>query len=510
MGCCESREKEGPLQVDHELQKVLASEFSNSRQLVAHSGEPDLEHFSHSFQVNSSAKIHDVYDMKTFGAGSNLGEGMAGTVRQATNKSTKAVRAVKVINVQRCEKLAALKDEVGIMRMLDHPHIIKLFEVFHDADDFLYLVMELCTGGDLLDRTQLELETRNCAFSEHRAADWMKQTLSAVFYLHKHNIVHRDLKPENLMLEDRTEDALIKLIDFGIAAKLKEGGLLRQRVGTPTYCAPEVLKGQYIHKCDVWSCGVICYILLSGCPVFQGRNDREVMREIKKGKYSFPDDPWSHISDEAKDFISQILVVDYSARPEASDLLKHPWVLKEASTKQSPQPALQEGLLRNFQAYNRSRKLKKVALTLVATQMQSKDLTELRNQFEALDKDGDGTLSREELKQGLSSMSLGSEDAEMLMSHIDSDGSGELDWTEFIAAALDSKQYQKKEVLWSAFRVFDVDGDGKISKSELRAVLEVGNGVGIEEEQLKELIAEADQDGDGSIDFEEFCAMMKQ
>lgn len=234
------------------------------------------------------------------------------------------------------------------------------------------------------------------------------------------------------------------------------------------------------------------------------------MREIKKGKYSFPDDPWSHISDEAKDFISQILVVDYSARPEASDLLKHPWVLKEASIKQSPQPALQEGLLRNFQAYNRSRKLKKVALTLVATQMQSKDLVELRNQFEALDKDGDGTLSREELKQGLSSMSLGSEDAEMLMSHIDSDGSGELDWTEFIAAALDSKQYQKKEVLWSAFRVFDVDGDGKISKSELRAVLEVGNGVGIEEEQLKELIAEADQDGDGSIDFEEFCAMMKQ
>jgi len=492
MGCCESRDKdEGALVNVH---KVLSDDFNSARTLKRSSeeiSELDAAHFSHSFQLNSLKSISSVYELES----GNVGQGGSGIVRIGKHRSTQALRAVKIISPHALERggVKALQHEVGIMRMLDHPHIIKLYEVFHDRS--VYLVMELCTGGELFDRIVSEAET---GFSEFKAASYMKQILSAICYLHTHQIVHRDLKPENFMLQDPSPDALIKVIDFGIAAQLKEGKWLSARAGTTSYVAPEVLTASYGHKVDIWSCGVVCYILLSGSPPFYG-SDKEVMSKIKIARYTFSDDPWNDISEDAKGFIRSMLNLLADDRPEASELLQHTWIQNQTETQKRP---LDPTLAKNFHHFNAARKLKRLALTMIASQMEQADTAELHKQFMALDTNGDGVLSKEELERGFPEMPN-------LMECIDTDGSGELDWTEFMAAALDHQQYQKRDVLFGAFHVFDLDGDGTITKAELKTVLEVGSGAGISDAMIDDLIKEADEDGDGSISFEEFKKMME-
>jgi len=513
MGCCASREDDEKF-VKVAIESALNSEFDSPRTLLGtkyseeHAGDFDLSHgFSHSFQLNNTSDIHDVYKMNR----ETLGQGAAGYVCKGVHKSTKAERAIKILSPAQlgAHALVALKAEVGIMRMLDHPHIIKLCEVFHDAK-FVYLVMELCTGGELFDRIVQEFQPGSLGFSEHRAAEFMKQIMSALCYLHKHNIVHRDLKPENVLLQDTSPDAKLKLIDFGIACQIKKGSVLTARVGTTSYVAPEVLAQCYDHKADIWSCGVMCYILLSGSQPFDGE-DQAVMKMIKKAKYDFPAKPWDNISDDAKDLIESMLTLRADDRPEASHLLQHVWMQNNI---EKPMVSMDPSIINNFRSFNQSRKMKQLSLTLIATQLQEQDVARLRLQFEALDTNGDGVLSKEEIEQGLQALT-GSDDGFRLRATsyvdqimaIDSDGSGEIDWTEFVAASIDSQKYNKRDVLWNAFRTFDLDGDGSISKSELRQVMEAGNS-GVSDEQIQELMNDGDEDGDGEIDFEEFMKMM--
>lgn len=502
MGCCESRDKD-PVDLDHlfdddddELQH-LGRKGSDE-----HVGEFDSEHFSHTFSLMQNHKrIDDVYHIED----DILGQGAAGVVREAQDKHTGAKRAIKTIDPRTLGNSAvvALKTEVSIMKIMDHPHVIKLYEVFNDAQ-YLYLVMELCTGGELFDRIVESYEKEN-GFTEFQAARYMRQILAAVSYIHKQQVVHRDIKPENFILQDNTPDALLKIIDFGIASKIKPKGTLEACLGTMSYCAPEVWTRKYDHKVDIWSAGVVLYILLCGTPPFFG-DSVTVQRSIKHAKYSFPHQPWDHISNAAKDLVTQMIEKDPHKRPDAVDLLNHAWIESKTPRKEAPLP---RSIISNFKAFARSQKLKRVSLTLIATQLKQSEIESLREQFEALDTNGDGTLSREELAQGLKTLNLSKQDMEYVMD-IDSDGSGEIDWTEFIAAALDRKQYQSREVLWSAFRVFDLDGDGSITKAELKKVVGSSGGHHLPEDRVQELIADADEDGDGSISFDEFVRMMQK
>lgn len=514
MGCCESREKDEQKKAD--LAHLLHDEFLMSRTLVREgyhmhtlTGQEatELGHFAHSFQMNSDANIRDVYDIPK--SSKSLGEGMLGTVRQGIHRKSKAVRAVKSVNTKTMDQraLRALRDEVGIMRMLDHPHIIKLYEVYHDKNNVLYLVEELCTGGDLLDRTAELCDPKSPqsvhGFDENRVADWMKQLLGAVYYCHKHRIVHRDLKPENLMLEDKAPDAQIKLIDFGIAAVLKEGEYLNQRVGTPAYVAPEVYDRKYVHKVDIWSCGVICYVLLTGTPCFEGHTEKETKYNIRHLQYKPLTAHVPGISEAVQKFVKSFLILNPDERPEASELLKDDWIQKKCDSKKVP---LNASILKNIETYNRSRNLKKLTLSLIATQAQHEEVEDLRKLFESLDTDGDGELSREELEAGLATAKLDAVDIETLM-QMDTDESGFIDWSEFIAASLDRKKFESRDILQRAFFHLDQDGSGTISKDELGQMLAVGTGV-LDDEHLQKLMEEADQDGDGEISFEEFEKMM--
>lgn len=212
-----------------------------------------------------------------------LGEGSFGQVKLVVHKRNQIERAMKIIRkigVSNEEKEQMLK-EVSILKSLDHPNIIKIFDMYEDETN-MYLIIEYCAGGELFDRVHKE------TFSEAEAAKYIKQLLSAISYLHARNIVHRDLKAENLLFENDSSDANLKLIDFGVSCEfLKAGAKMRETLGTPYYIAPEVLLQNYDEKCDVWSCGVILYIILCGYPPFNGDDDNEILDGVKKGEFSF-------------------------------------------------------------------------------------------------------------------------------------------------------------------------------------------------------------------------------
>eukprot|EP01123_Difflugia_compressa_P013375 TRINITY_DN615_c0_g1_i1.p1 TRINITY_DN615_c0_g1~~TRINITY_DN615_c0_g1_i1.p1 ORF type:complete len:472 (+),score=95.17 TRINITY_DN615_c0_g1_i1:51-1466(+) len=266
--------------------------------------------------------IKEVYEF-----GDELGRGGFSIVRKAIRKETGEIFAVKIIEKNQSEEeLQLLQREIDIMQKLDHKNIIKLDEVF-DEKDTIYLVMEFVQGGELFD----QIVSRG-TYSEFDAAKIIRQILEAVEYLHSIGIAHRDLKPENLLCSG-DENNTIKVTDFGLSKDFGSASL-RTSCGTPDYVAPEVLRGQpYDNSVDIWSIGVITYILLCGFPPFYGNTDQQIFEKILKVDYDFPSPDWDAISGEAKDFIKKILVQDPTKRPTALQALEMDWIKNKAPTK---------------------------------------------------------------------------------------------------------------------------------------------------------------------------------
>jgi calcium-dependent protein kinase len=296
------------------------------------------------------------------------------------------------------------------------------------------------------------------------------------------------------------------VIDFGLATKCDPGtSVLKTKAGTPYYVAPQVLAGSYNEKCDIWSCGVIMYVLLCGYPPFHGDTDPEILRKVRSGRFDFPAEDWDSISGDAKDLITKMLTMDQSARPAAAACLEHRWITSQSEDAARGRicPDI-SNRLRSFKSVGR---LKKVALTLIAQQLRDEDIEELRSTFQALDKNNDGRLTFAEIHEGMAAHKVALPgDLDALLRNIDSDGSGQIDFSEFIAATLTQKQYLKREVMWAAFRTFDLDGDGSITKAELKQVIDST----MTDEDITAMISEVDLDGDGTIGFDEFCEMMKK
>lgn len=229
-----------------------------------------------------------------------LGSGAFGEVRVCVHRDSGAQRAVKVLRKSHMDEdeKKMLFNEINNLKDLDHPNILKMFEFFEDEKRY-YIVTDICKGGELFD----EIVARG-KFTENDAAVLMKQVLSCINYCHSNKIVHRDLKPENILLEQNKEFDQIKIIDFGTSLVFDENKKLDEKLGTPYYIAPEVLAKSYGPKCDIWSCGVITYIILSGNPPFNGASDQEIMKKVKKGDFSFQDPVWQNVTAEGKDFIT--------------------------------------------------------------------------------------------------------------------------------------------------------------------------------------------------------------
>ncbi|KAF2071951.1 hypothetical protein CYY_006726 [Polysphondylium violaceum] len=262
--------------------------------------------------------ITKVYEFK-----SELGRGAFSVVYLGVHKATQKNYAIKVINKVDLGKdyEKNLKMEVDILKKVDHPNIIALKELF-DTQDKLYLVMELVTGGELFDKI-----VEKGSYSEKDASALVQKIVSAVGYLHSVGIVHRDLKPENLLLKTKNDDLEVAIADFGLSKIVGNSVVMQTACGTPSYVAPEVLNATaYDKEVDMWSVGVITYILLCGFPPFYGDTVPEIFEQIMEANYDFPEDYWGQISKEAKDFIQKLLVVDVSKRLSAQDALKHPWL----------------------------------------------------------------------------------------------------------------------------------------------------------------------------------------
>jgi len=464
----------------------------------------DLKIKASNFVSQHAGKLRDHYRI-----GKMLGSGAFGEVRVCVHRESGAQRAVKVLRKAHMDEdeKRMFFNEINILKDLDHPNLLKMYEFFEDEKRY-YIVTDICKGGELFD----EIVARG-KFTERDASMLMKQVLSCINYCHQNHIVHRDLKPENILLEQNKEFDQIKIIDFGTSLVVEEGKKLDEKLGTPYYIAPEVLAKNYGPKCDIWSCGVITYIVLSGIPPFNGASDQEIMKKVKLGKFSFSDPVWNGMSDKGKDFITQLLIKDQNKRPSAAEALQHPWIQQaNQASKESMSSDVAMSALTNLQNFNAKSKLKQATYAFIASQLLSKQEKEqIDKVFRAMDLNGDGKLQKDEIKQGYAEYfgrNLTDDEVDEMFNKVDADGSGEIEYSEFVVATLNEKNLLSNNKLQTAFKMFDKDGGGSISIEEIKQVLSFGQK--LEESVVEQIIKQVDENGDGEISYDEFAQMMLQ
>lgn len=452
-----------------------------------------------SFVKVKRENIRNNYEMKD-----KISEGAFGVVYLALHKSSKSMRAVKMIPITSSDQnsITDLLREVGILKQMDNPFIIKIYEVYQ-SDTSLCIVTEYCSGGELYNRI-----VDSGGFSENLAAKYMHQIASAVNYLHSNHIVHRDLKPENLLFETQDPDSRLKLIDFGTCKHFSKNLQLVERIGSAYYIAPEVISGNYTEKCDVWSMGVILFIMLCGSPPFGGRNNGEILSNILMKEPRMDPKKWKHISEEAIELVKAMLNKNIPQRITAAEVVNSKWI-KKFLNLDVPNKKLASRSFKNLAKFNTSSKLHKATLSYIVNQMMTtQELANLRDLFSSLDKNGDGLLSLEELKAGASQFSIEfAENIEKIMNQVDEDRNGHINYSEFLVAATNWQKELSRERLQAAFEAFDKDKSGGISVEEL--VDSLGGGKG-QDHVFVEMVKQADTNNDGQIDLEEFIAFMEK
>lgn len=278
---------------------------------------------SGALKVRDSDNIHDYYEITP----TVLGQGSFSIVYLGIDKATNAQVAIKVVKIRGGAKPEATRNEIEILLTVQHENVIACLDVF-ETDDKLYLVMELVHGGELFDRV-----VSRDSYSEAEAKIVAKQLFNALEYLHGIGIVHRDLKPENILLSNENDVGPIKISDFGLS-KFYSKEMMSTACGSPGYLAPEILKAKgYTAAVDMWSTGVVIYIILCGYPPFYSANEGELFEIILEGRFSFHSPYWDSISEAAKDLISKCLVVDPQKRLTAKQALKHPWFTQAETPK---------------------------------------------------------------------------------------------------------------------------------------------------------------------------------
>ena len=459
-----------------------------------------MEDDSIKFGKNNFVGITDGAFLDNYEVISQLGKGGYGKVYEVKNKRTGEIRACKHLSKLSIKNLEKFELEINILIKVDHPNIIKIYEIF-ESERSLYLIIEECKGGEVFDHIMENIK-KGQMYSEKDAANIFIQLMSAVEYCHNNGICHRDLKPENLLFlnEGPEEGNPIKIIDFGLS-QIFLNNKLKTKVGTAYYVSPEILKGNYTEKCDIWSAGVILYILLSGDPPFNGRDDQAIYQKIYNMSFSFPEKKWKNISEEAKDLIKHMICPE-NERYSAENVLRHPW-FKNASSKPLSDFEFDP---QYFNAYINSSLLKKMSLLFIASRLDDNDIMELKEIFCAFDKSKDGQISFTELEEGLSQLkSHHLKDIGELFKSLDVDKNGKIDYSEFLAATISKKDYLKEEKLFETFYMLDKDKDRKITKDEIMEVLRAEKA---QEEEIEEFIKEADINGDGNINYQEFLKLM--
>jgi len=459
--------------------------------------------------LHNRGNIGDFYALEKH----KLGQGSYGYVCKGFSRASGGTIAIKCLPKQNVASHVPTRyrQEIEVMKMTDHPNIIKLVETFEDKA-YVFLVMELCEGGDLFSRLE-----QDGPFSEARAACVMRQVLRPVCYLHERQICHRDIKLENFLLLSKApiEQNTLKIIDFGFSCAVEPGEFLTTKLGTTNYSSPQVLSGKYDLSCDLWSCGVLLYLLISREPPFAGKSDAEVMHLVRRGNYRFASQLWGTVSNHPKDLIRMLLKYNPEERFTAKQALAHNWIQgcmpnENSAADLRPSFIMQ---LRRFSSYNR---LLQASLRVLAQHLPEEETQVLRNIFEVLDEHGYGVLKVAEFGEGFEQSSEGGEEHPESMGQqvrefveLGADANVAIGYTDFLAATLDTRHLFQEGGCLAAFRAFDRNGDGFISQAELEELLkDSSQNVNDSSVDIADLLEQADANSDGVIDFEEFQRML--
>ena len=454
-----------------------------------------------------------------------IGEGSYGQIYKVKNKQSGDIRAMKQIMKSKIPDINKFQNEIKILAMVDHPNIVRLFEVIED-DKYFNLFQELCTGGELSRKIQ------TTQLKEKEIARIFNEIMSAVAYCHEKGIVHRDLKLENILFASESPDSPVKIIDFGFSVLLGKNNInkdknnndngnnlkkfgfrrMKSKVGTLYYISPEIIKGNYDEKCDIWACGVILFILLCGYPPFNGSNDKEVYNIITQVKYDFNKPAWKNVSKYAKDLIKNMLTLAKN-RYTAKQVLNSKWLeikLKDAN-EENMNYYLDYKHIAKYKTYN---KFKQAILTFIASRLNSDECKDIKNIFYNIDEDKNGFITFEDYRKyiinefNIDDLIENEEEIKKGFRGMDVDYNNNIDYTEFLAANLDESIFLKEEKLKEAFRHFDIDDTGAIKKEDLIKVLKLDD-VEDKNKIVNSIIEENDFDKDGKINFNDFMKVMQ-
>jgi len=469
-------------------------------------------------------------DMYEVHGTSKLGKGSYGSVYLATHRITGDERAVKVMNVDRITSyyLRKLHTEISILKELDHPNIIKLQDVFFGKRS-VYIVTDLCRGGELFELLNSG-KNQGFVFREDRASKLMRDMLSAVGYLHDHGIVHRDLKLENFLFEDHNASSPLILIDFGLSKHISADERLTQKVGSCYYTAPEVLSGNYDHKCDVWSLGVLCFMLLSGSPPFYGKTVDDVYASIQTKEVSFADKKFKHVSNCCLDFMKRLLVRDTRYRTDTLEAIQHPFITGAAfypryASMQTVDfdPMTEQELLEHtsvlssakyskildcLRMFSRADPLTKMTMEMVSHTLGTIKVQQFREEFQVLDTSHTGRLGRKDFFKSFHGCD-GADEAELqklfdAVSVERAHGHGdEISYHEYVAAVMYDRVDVKSSRLDLVFSFLDPEGEGHISAEGIRSAL----GEDISAEELQVMIQAGDKDGDSKVSKKDLLSL---
>ena len=469
--------------------------------------DEDKEIFGNLIGTVRDKRWEDNYIMKK-----KLGAGITGAVYVVERKDKPGQRyALKSVNLKKLDpaQLKELRNEVALLKKLDHPHIVRLYECY-ETDVSMDLILELMEGGDLHDAYYKTPDK----FTEAKVCELICQLVSAVAYCHGLGITHRDIKPANICFS-KGDFENVKLIDFGIGKLLSNtrGSFWGKRekqtmCGTVVYVAPEILTGKYDCLIDIWAIGILTYFYLSGRTPFQGATQNETMDNIERHKkLIFRGPKWRSISAEAKDFIQLLLTPNPKHRPQAEEVLKHPWfrkwLRKSGDEEHVEAPELPSEVLHNISKYAKFSPLKKMAMMAVAQDLSGPQLEKLQQTFSEIDTNKLGTINQEEMLQALKGI-IPVKDAVNIFDGLDFDKTGKIRYGEFLAAAMDTNKVLEKNSLRVAFNKLDKDNSGFISVSNLIQIAGKVYGEDVISNSLKEFDIKAN----GVIDFEEFLALM--
>ena len=477
-------------------------------------GSSFLSEGESSISISNKLFIDEINDSpsKKYEVLSKLGSGSFGNVYLARNRFTDEKVALKQIKKSSANLLSdgEIKDEIEILKNLDHPDIVRIIESFNTKNSYI-LITEYCEGGELFDQVKNQL-------SETQIAVIFRQLLSGLAYLHSNNIVHRDLKLENILIHEKErskttgEDLFnIKIIDFGTARIFDKNKKPQSIVGSSYYIAPEVLRQKYNKECDLWSVGVILYMFIVGHAPFDGCDDEEITSNIQKGVYRKNDRRWIKASKEVKDLIQKLLTYRPSQRLTAIQALDHPWFKKADSNILYDNVPKTDVIncIKNLLTYNINYKLEELFLAYIVHNIpREREAKSAIKLFKLVNENGDGKLQKDELKITLlkfvTEEFLEKYDFDGIFAMLDGDNKGYINYEEFLRATLDRKKILDENILNYAFNYFDPEECGYIKKKKIKTIL----GNKIDNKTFQSIFDEVDLDKDGKISFEDFKNML--